>query len=209
MIKQIAIRGFDKNFSYFVGDEDSREIVVVDPGDTDHLVAEINLHGYKVKGILITHSHFDHIEGIGPMLEYFEVPVYMHKNAEDRVEAAGKFAMYLDEGNQLKVGELMIDVMHTPGHIEDAVCYLVKEDNGLITGDTLFVEGCGRADRPGADPEKLYKSLQRLKELPVDMKVYPGHDYGSRKVSTIGWELKKNRFMLCDSLEAFLKERMG
>ncbi len=215
MIKQLEIRGFDKNFSYFVGSSKTREILVVDPGDTDHLIAEINHGEFKPQGILITHSHFDHIEGVGPLLKYFEMPVYMHSRALNRVKEAQEWARPLEDGDFVEVGGLKIEVLHTPGHIDDAVCYLIREGEAedgvakLITGDTLFVEGCGRADLGHSEPEVLYESLQRLKALDPGTKVYPGHDYGSRKVSTIGWELQKNKYMRCETKEDFLRLRMA
>ncbi len=207
MIRQIPIDGFDDNFSYFI--ESGKNIAVVDPGDVDHLIAEINQDELIVKMILITHSHADHVSGVVDMAKKYGVPVYIHKNAKGRLEIMNEMVVFVEEGEEIVLGGLKIKVMHTPGHIDDAVCFYVKDDGHLITGDTVFVEGCGRADLDGSDVEELWKSIKRIKALPNDTKIYPGHDYGSKPVSTVGFEKKHNRFFKCEDFEAFRKVRMG
>ena len=204
MIKQVAIRGYDKNFSYFVYDE-GREVFVVDPGDAERLEEVMAEHNWVLKGILLTHSHHDHVEGVAELVERYGVPVYMHRMAEGRVPGVGAEVRLLEDGD--RVGRL--EVMYTPGHIDDAVCYYDREAGDLLTGDTLFVGGCGRADLPGSDAGDLWESLQRIKKMPGETKIYPGHDYGDVKVSRIELEVGCNRYLMCESLEDFLRERIG
>jgi len=207
MIRQIPIKGFDNNFSYFI--EKGKDIAVVDPGDVGHLISEIKLDGLNVKMILLTHSHFDHVSGVNEMIEHFGVPVYIHKNAVKKLNVKDNMTIFLEDGEVLNLSGLPIKVLHTPGHIDDAVCFYIKEDGHLITGDTLFVERCGRADLEGSNVKDLWKSLQRIMKLPDSTKVYPGHHYGSIPVSTIAFEKANNRFFKCNNFEEFRKERMG
>lgn len=207
MIVQFHVGGFDDNFSYLIISEN--EAVVVDPaGDLSELVNYIEGNALTLTGVLITHSHFDHIEGVPEIEKRYSVPVYIHKNGVPRISAPKIKAM--KEGDTINVGDLSVDVLHTPGHIDDAVCFSVKEGEhdslpALITGDTLFVEGCGRTTRDNA--KDLYESLGRLKKFDPKTNVYTGHDYGSIPVSTIAHELQNNRFFLAEDFKGFLNER--
>ena len=165
--------------------------------------------------ILLTHSHFDHVEGVKTFTQKYKIPVYMHMNARGRVKVQQEHERYVNDGDTILVGKLEVGVIHTPGHIDDSVCYFIsakQEADGipkLITGDTLFVEGCGRADFPGSSVKDLYNSLERLKRLPEQTLVYPGHDYGSKPVSDIASEKKHNKYFLCKSFEEFKTKRMS
>lgn len=214
MIKQIPIRGYDRNFSYFIVG-DSGFCVVVDPGDVERLEEVMREDGLKLGGILVTHSHHDHVEGVAVLASKYGVPVYMHSEAVRRVDVGGGEVRLVKEGEGLSVGSgdggggVVIEVMETPGHIDDAVCYFCRDEGWVVTGDTLFVEGCGRADFPDSNVEDLWRSLGRLRELPDAVKVYPGHDYGSKPVSTIGWEKAHNKYLLCKDFEEFRRKRLG
>ncbi|MBL4694792.1 MBL fold metallo-hydrolase [Candidatus Gracilibacteria bacterium] len=201
MIKQIAINGYDSNFSYFVGD--GEKMMVVDPGDNERLFAVAEEEGYEIVGVLITHSHHDHVEGVDGFVEKFGCAVFAHENAVGRVSKAVAL------GEEVEIGGMKLEVLWTPGHIDDAVCFYCEEEEFVITGDTVFVEGCGRADLQGSNVEDLYESVERIKELPDAVKIYAGHDYGSKAVSDLAWEKAHNRFFLCESLEEFVEERMG
>lgn len=214
MIRQVYTEVYDDNLSYFVGD-DKGNAAVIDPGNVPLMKMLIEEKVINLKAVMITHSHHDHVEGVKDIAEEFGVPVYMHKNAAGRLEGIFDFEVLVEDRESIKVGEIELKVLYTPGHIDDAVCYFVKKGQEgdltpkIFTGDTLFVEGCGRADLEGSDPKKLFSSLQKLKSLPPETVVYPGHDYGSRPVSTIGEEIKKNPYFKCKTLEEFLLLRMG
>lgn len=216
MIIQLSVGGFDNNFSYFVSDGVSKEIVVVDPaGDMEDMLAEIHAHKFQPSAILLTHSHFDHVEGVDMLIQKYKIPVYMHMNARGRVEVPEGLERYGGDGDTILVGKLTIEIMHTPGHIDDSVCYFIsakQEADGvpkLLTGDTLFVEGCGRADLPHGSVKDLYSSLKRLKKLPDETLIYSGHDYGSKPISSIAFEKEYNKYFLCRSFEEFKAKRMS
>lgn len=216
MIIQLAVGGYDNNFSYFVKDDAGKGIAVVDPaGDMDDMLAEIHANKFQPSAVLLTHSHFDHAEGVEALLKKYKIPVYMHMNARGRVEVPQELARYVNDGDIITVGKLSLEVMHTPGHIDDAVCYFIsaKQAEGgvakLITGDTLFVEGCGRADLSHGSVKDLYNSLERLKKLPDETVIYCGHNYGSKPVSNVAFEKKHNKYFLCKDFMEFKTMRMS
>ena len=136
-------------------------------------------------------------------------------NARGRVEVPQELERYVSDGHTVLVGKLKVEVVHTPGHSDDSVCYFIsaqQETDGipkLLTGDTLFVEGCGRADLLHGSVKDLYSSLERLKKLPDETLIYCGHDYGSKPVSCIAFEKKYNKYFLCKSFEEFKAKRMS
>ena len=207
MIRQIHVGGFDDNFSYLIEDENNK-IAIVDPSNVKILEAEISQYMLQPKMILLTHSHFDHTEGVDELVSKLGIPVYMHENARGRVDVADEMSIFVKDGDVIKMGDLHINVLFTPGHIDDAVCFYLKELNSLITGDTVFVEGCGRADLEYSSIEDLYKSIQRIKELPTETKIFPGHDYGKRISSTIKDEMKNNPYFKVGSLKDFIDLRL-
>lgn len=214
MVRQIAINGYDNNFSYFVSDGLREDIAIVDPGNVPLLLAYIEQDSLIPKMILLTHSHHDHVEGVAELIMRYALPLYMHENAKGRVNISDDMGVFLRDNDEIKIGDLKISVIHTPGHIDDAVCYYIDEDEAsdgvpkLITGDTLFVEACGRADLEYSNVEDLYKSLQKIKALPDNTEIYPGHDYGPKPVSTLAWEKKHNQYIMCKSLTDFIKLRL-
>jgi hydroxyacylglutathione hydrolase len=205
------------NFVYLIGDRATRECVVVDPAwDVDGILDVVDSDGMTLVGALGTHYHPDHVggtmfgftvEGMARLLE--RRPVKLHVNEH---EAEGvRIVTGLDEsdlvrhsgGDVLRVGDVEVRFVHTPGHTPGSQCFLVG--NRLVSGDTLFVQGCGRVDLPGGDPEQMYESLtQRLAKLPDDTVLYPGHDYGPKPTSTIGEQKRENYSMRVPSLDAWL-----
>ena len=171
-LKQISVGNMD-NFCYLVGS--LKECVIIDPGFDASKILN-SLEGHKVVKILLTHIHYDHDGEAKTISSKTSAKIYSGNDFKDKEE--------------FKVGSLSIKVHHTPGHSPESVVYEVE--NKLFTGDTLFVEGCGRTDFPGGDPVVMKKTLDKLKEFPDDYEVYPGHDYGSKKISTIGYEKKNN-----------------
>ena len=209
MLRQIHVGGFDDNFSYFIEDPNSKRIAIVDPSNVKLLEFEIQQDFLLPKMIFLTHSHFDHTEGITELVEKFGIPVYMHENARGRVDVPDGMSIYIKDGEKIKLGDLHIEVMHTPGHIDDAVCFYLKKDKSLITGDTVFVEGCGRVDLEFSNVDHLFDSLQKIKKLPDDTKVFPGHDYGKKISSTIEYEKKHNPYFKVETLDDFIKLRLS
>ena len=177
------------NFAYLIGDRDSGECVVVDPAyAVSDLLAVAEADGMTVVGALASHYHADHvggsmmghsIEGISSLLDRSSVPVHVNEHEVPWVvRTTGLSESDLvahASGDTVKVGALEITLVHTPGHTPGSQCFLT---NGcLVSGDTLFLEGCGRTDLPGSNVEDMYDSLNRLASLPDDTVVLPGHRY--------------------------------
>lgn len=204
--KQVRV-GPMQNFSYIIGDEKSREAAAVDAGwEVDKLIEIAEKEKLKINKIILTHSHYDHIQKVDELAAKTKATVYFH---ELEVESIKKFikntnikTIKLKNNDEIKVGSVKIKVIHTPGHTPGAVCLLVESK--LITGDTLFVNAIGRTDLAGGDATKLFESLQKLKKLKDDVEVYPGHDYGEIPFSTIGGEKKTNPYFMCSTKEQFL-----
>lgn len=177
------------NFAYVIGDREAGEAVLVDPAyAVEELVDLVEADGLRVTGALATHHHPDHIggsmmgwslEGVAELLGRTSVPIHVHRHeAEYVTKVTGLAATDLathDSGDVVEVGAVRIELLHTPGHTPGSQCFLV--DGRLVSGDTLFLEGCGRTDFPGSDPAAMYASLNRLASLPGDTVVYPGHRY--------------------------------
>jgi glyoxylase-like metal-dependent hydrolase (beta-lactamase superfamily II) len=211
--REHPVAGQMANFMYLLGDPGSREALVVDPAwDVDSLLAAAQADGYRLAGALVTHYHPDHVggdlfglrvEGLGRLLERVAVPIYVNKHEADglkRVTGVSESDLRrVDDGDALRLGELEVRFLHTPGHTPGSQCFLVGDR--LVAGDTLFVQGCGRVDLPGGDPEAMYHSLTgKLAKLPPDTVLYPGHHYGPTPTSTVRDELRQNVYLKVRSL---------
>ncbi len=200
-IVQIPVAGTD-NFSYLVICPESGKALGVDPGIAPQSMLSVVRERKLTLDILAnTHGHGDHIAGNGEVLRITGAKLAANPLDVPTAEIA------LGEGSQLQVGSIMIGVLHTPGHTPGGLVF--NPPGALITGDTLFVTRCGRADFPGSDPEAMYHSLLRLASFPPATKVFPGHDYGPKPHSTIGFERENNEYLKCADLESFIKLRMG
>ncbi len=191
--------GTMENFCYIVGDERSGQAAVVDPhGEVERIVAAVKADGLKVKYIVNTHTHWDHVRGNEELKRRTGAPVVTHREGSVPREIA------VEDGDQLVLGPLKIEILHTPGHSQDSICLLV--DKKLMTGDTLFVGECGRTDLPGGGPEEMHRSLfDVILNLADDIEVYPGHDYGDRPFSTIGHERMHNYTLEPRTREEFIQ----
>ncbi len=210
-LKQMEL-GPMQNFVYLVGDPATRECVVVDPAwEIDAIVQTAQAADMTIVGVLVTHTHQDHvgghlfgmdIPGVEDLLEKIKAKVYVHKAEREFLKGLGSDLVKVDGNDALTVGRLEITFLHTPGHTPGSQCFLV--DGRLISGDTLFIGSCGRTDLPGSDPAEMYYSLtQRLAKLPDETVLFPGHNYGGSS-STVGDEKRGNPFMRFTSLGAFL-----
>jgi hydroxyacylglutathione hydrolase len=207
-LKQIEL-GPMANYVYFVGDSNTREVAVVDPAwDVDRIVEMAQESDLTITKILITHSHFDHINGVEALLNRTKAKVYINTAEAEFMKAMWSDLVKVDSGDTTRVGDVDITFLHTPGHTPGSQCFLVQ--NHLISGDTLFIGACGRCDLPGSNPEDMYYSLtQRLAKLDDRTVVFPGHNYAARPYSTIADEKRFNPYLQFQSLQEFLRRGMG
>lgn len=186
-------------FCYLLGDEESREAVLVDPSsDFEKINAVVDKHNFKITKVINTHGHFDHIGGnryyfkkTGARLFIHEADYYLLGTKVNRFIEFLKGGRYikqeielLHDGDIIRIGSLNVKVIHTPGHSPGSIC--LYYDGNLFTGDTLFTEGMGRTDFSGGCGETIMKSINnRILTLPDDTIIWPGHHYGRFPVSTV------------------------
>jgi hydroxyacylglutathione hydrolase len=205
IFKQIAV-GMMANFTYIFGSEKTGQAAVVDPSaNLPDILSYAKEHDLKIEMIFATHEHSDHTAGINSLAEKTGAKIVAHKaDAQALQRKHIQVDVKVEDGQKLKLGDVEIAVIHTPGHTPGSMCLLV--DGKLITGDTLFVGNCGRTDLPGGSSKQMYESLhKKLKTLPDNTEVYPGHDYGNQPSSTIGDEKKTNPTLSARSFEEFLE----
>ena len=188
------------NFVYLIGDRETRDALVVDPAyDVAGVLDVAAADGMRVTGALVTHYHPDHVGGdmMGLRIEGVErllatAPVPIHVQADEapwvrRVTNVGEGDLVTHaSGDVVTVGGIDVELIHTPGHTPGSQCFFV-DGRYLVSGDTLFLEGCGRTDLPGGDPALLYESLtQKLVKVPDDAVLFPGHLYSAEPSATMG-----------------------
>jgi hydroxyacylglutathione hydrolase len=208
------------NFVYIIGCKETREAAVVDPAwDIPEILRIADELQLKIRHLLVTHAHRDHINGLAELIEKAGAQAYINKEEsgplQDFARAAtlsgGQPGNYVNnyqrvsDGDEIRVGNLTVRCLHTPGHTPGSQCFLVEDC--LFTGDTLFVRECGRVDLPGSDPERMWWSLNhKLKLLADEISVFPGHNYADRPTSTIGEEKRNNPYMRCATVQQFMAE---
>lgn len=195
------------NFAYVIGDREKGEAVIVDPAyAVGELIDLVEAEGMRVAGALATHHHPDHVggsmmgmtlEGVAEFVGRGAGPVHVHRDESpfvQRVTGISASDVVVHEGGDtITVGDVAIEVLHTPGHTPGSMCFLVG--GVLVSGDTLFLEGCGRTDFPGSDPGAMYDSLTRLATLPDDTVVCAGHWYSQPAVGSLG-EVKQFNYVM-------------
>jgi glyoxylase-like metal-dependent hydrolase (beta-lactamase superfamily II) len=206
------------NFVYLVGDRETGEAVAIDPAyGIGDLLDVLTADGMRLVGALATHYHPDHvggdmmgygIEGVSELLAANPVPIHIQQDEKpwvQRVTGAGDSDLVTHvSGDTVMVGEIPIELIHTPGHTPGSQCFLV--DNRLVAGDTLFLEGCGRTDLPGGDPAALYESLtQKLAKVPDDAELFPGHLYSAEPSAEMGHVRSSNVVYRPRDKEMFLR----
>ncbi len=196
-----------ENFVYLVEDIASRRCALVDPAwEVERIIQKSRELELKITDILLTHSHHDHINGIEGVLEHASAEVHLLKPEYEFWQHELDQPSLHHGGDELRLGDTTITMLHTPGHTPGSACYQLG--NEIITGDTLFVFGCGRCDLKGGSPEDMFVTLKNMKQrLPQDMLIHPGHNYSVKPTSTLGEEIEGNPFMHYDDEEAFVNYR--
>lgn len=181
------------NYAYLVGAASGEAVVAIDTAwNAEQIMGEAKKSGRKIEAVLLTHTHFDHCNAVEEFISKLPVPVYVHE-AEMKDLPSGLDIRPTKKDMKIDVAGLSIRCIHTPGHTPGSQSFLV--DDAIFTGDTLFVDGCGRVDLPGSSPKEMMSSLSNLASLPDNVTVYPGHDYGPTPTSTIGQQRKNNPYM--------------
>ena len=211
-LEQLLVGPMD-NFIYLIGSKSTREVAIIDPAwDIDALLNHINEKDLKLASVLVTHYHPDHIgggmgghsiEGIAELLEKDPVKIFVHKlEAEGVKKVTGVSDTDLnivESGDHLTIGENDIEFLHTPGHTPGSQCF--KVNNNLVSGDTLFVQGCGRVDLPGSNSEDMFHSLQKLSALPNETILYPGHNYSAEPYESMERVKEINTYLRIEDLD--------
>ena len=211
--KKVILKQYElgplQNFLYFLGDPATKEIAVIDPAwNVDFLIREAKKYGFTISSVFLTHGHPDHVNGLDALLAKCDVPAYICSQEADFYKPRHKNLKKIKPNESLQIGQLSIKTIHTPGHSPGCQCFLVE--NILICGDTLFIDGCGRCDLPGSDPNQMYDSLyKKLMPLPDSLIVFSGHNYGASECDTLGNQKRTNPYLQASSQEDFLVTRMG
>jgi glyoxylase-like metal-dependent hydrolase (beta-lactamase superfamily II) len=195
-----------RNFAYLIGDRQTGDCVVVDPAyAAGDLVDALEADGMHLSGVLVTHHHPDHVggsmmgfelKGLAELMERVSVPI--HVNSEEALFVSRITGIPMSDltshqnGDKVSVGDIEIELLHTPGHTPGSQCFLL--DGRLVAGDTLFLEGCGRTDFPGGDSDEIFRSLQKLAQLSGDPTVFPGHWYSVEPSASLS-EVKRSNYV--------------
>jgi glyoxylase-like metal-dependent hydrolase (beta-lactamase superfamily II) len=211
--KQIEI-GPMQNYVYLIGSRETRKVAVVDAAwEIDTILKIAAQDDVKITHAFVTHTHPDHvggrfanveIPGVDELLSRCKAKVVVHKAEADALKGLSPSdVLKAESGDKIDVGGVEIQLMHTPGHTPGSQCFLV--DGKVVSGDTLFIDACGRVDFPGGNPEQMYNSLtQKLMALPDDTILFPGHNYAALPHATLGEQKKTNPYLRFASLKQFL-----
>jgi hydroxyacylglutathione hydrolase len=211
--KQLEI-GAMQNYVYLLGSLETRKVAVIDAAwEIDTILKIAKQDEMEITHAFVTHTHPDHvgggfagmeIDGVAELLEKCKAKVVVHKaEAEFLKGLSPSDTIKSDNGDKVDVGGVEIQLMHTPGHTPGSQCFLVG--NRVVSGDTLFIDACGRVDFPGGNAEQMYYSLtQKLMALPDDTILFPGHNYAAKPHATMGEQKKTNPYLKSTSLKQFL-----
>ena len=227
-IKQMEL-GPMENYIYLISNKFTKEAVVIDPAwDVNSIKEEIEANGLSLKSALITHGHPDHTNGIEELLKHYDIPIMVSEHEASFYKPIGENIVEVKANHRLELGDsenqLEIDFVHTPGHTPGSQCFFIKTakksysqannlqleaQHLLVSGDTLFLDGCGRCDMPGGDAELMYDTISNiLMKMPDDTVIFPGHNYHHYCCDSLENQKKTNPYMQYDNLKGFISRRM-
>jgi hydroxyacylglutathione hydrolase len=201
-------RGPLDNLLYILADMDEKKAVFVDPAwDVPYLLRKLETLSCTLDKIILTHGHHDHVNGIPEILAHFpDTPIYLsHLEADFLTPNYPQNLVRTTEDDLITLGQYTLKVTLTPGHTAGGQCFIF-EDQWILTGDTLFINGCGRCDLRSGNVEAMYDSLTKLKQLPDALVIYPGHRLGTKTQDTLEKQKKSNVYLKL-SKEEFLIRR--
>jgi len=214
ILKQLEV-GPMENFIYFIGDKKNKEVLIIDPAwDVNYLLETASQEGLKISGVLVTHGHSDHTNGVEELLKKLDIPVFINKTEADffKFPWGNENVKKVDSFEKVKVGEIEVELIHTPGHTPGSQCFLVRTNSNaplLIAGDTLFINGCGRCDLPGGNVEQMFDTIyNKLMKMDNKTVIFPGHNYAQIKSDTLENQKKSNPFMQHENLMSFISRRL-
>lgn len=190
MILEIFCSGPAFTNSILLGCTKTKKGAIIDapPGSAEILIERIETLGLELEMLLLTHTHWDHFADMAYLKKKMRAPLYVHELDAPNLRRPGSDRLpmlfeiksvepdgYLSDGQMLTLGDLIIDVIHTPGHSPGSVCFYLREKNTLISGDTLFQGTIGNISFPTSEPDKMWESLKKLSKLPPNTRVVPGH----------------------------------
>ena len=227
-IKQMELGPMD-NYIYLISNKFTKDCVVIDPAwDVNSIKEEIEANGLNLKSALITHGHPDHTNGIEELLKHYDIPIMVSEHEAAFYKPIGENIVEVKANHKLELGDsenqLEIDFVHTPGHTPGSQCFFIKTarksytqannlqleaQHLLVSGDTLFLDGCGRCDMPGGDAEIMYDTISNiLMKMPDDTVIFPGHNYHHYCCDSLENQKKTNPYMQYDNLKGFISRRM-
>ncbi len=199
--------GSMQNFVYLILDWKSRCAAIIDPQkDLSLPLGALDRYGFELTHILLTHTHHDHVAGVPELLDLKpNARLAVHRDDAHRLRITPKYKTritHLIDGDRVQIGELKIEALHTPGHSAGELCYFLNGTSPvLFSGDTLFIRDCGRTDLPTGSTAQMYESLQKLKTLPGETVLLPGHHYARECFSTLSQEWRESPPLQCRNLE--------
>ncbi len=209
VIKQLKVGFlFIRNFTYLIVDKASRQAAIVDPAwEVETIISAIQDLNVTLTTILLTHSHFDHVNAVKPLVRRYGAQVYLSAEEIDYYGFQCERLIAIRHQDIIRLGHSRISCLVTPGHTFGGVCYHLP--GALFTGDTIFTEGCGICNTTGGNPEKMFESIQMIKTtIDPDARIYPGHSFGKEPGHSLCNLMEENIYFQITEREHFINWRM-
>lgn len=196
------------NNSYIVVDRKSKDALIIDPAwELYKILKKLSELNVNLKSILLTHSHYDHVNLVEPLVKLFNSKVYMSSKEISYYNFQCENLNPIADLEVINLGETELKCLLTPGHTTGGMCYFLKDS--IFTGDTIFIEGCGRCDTNGGNAEEMFDSIRKLKAILLpEIKIYPGHSFSNIPGQRMDYILKENLYFQIDEKECFINFRM-